>query len=266
MSNLTQRLCVAALGIPLLVTAVWIGDPILLAVVLIAGLVATCESLRLVPLPLATPYTLAAYGGVTLYMFDAQQGWGVVASITAALVIVSQGYAVLTYRPDRPYGGWVWSVAAGLYIGLLLSHYLLLRRQPHGAEWVLLALITTFANDTAAYAAGRLIGRRKLAPLLSPNKTWEGATAALLATTLIAPALAALMGLPVAWHSLLLGPVLSVAAQVGDLAKSVAKRKAGVKDCGHVLPVHGGVLDRADSLLFVAPLIYYYAVAVSASA
>ena len=112
------------------------------------------------------------------------------------MVIGCWGYAAVTYRPEAAYGGWLWALGGSLYVGLTLSHYLLLRQQALGTEWVLAILFTTFANDTAAYAVGRIFGRHKLAPLVSPGKTWEGATAALIVATVALPVLAQPLGLP----------------------------------------------------------------------
>ena len=148
--------------------------------------------------------------------------------------------------------------------------------------WLLLAIVPTWAADVAAYAAGTRWGRRRLAPRISPGKTWEGAVAnlagAVLAGTLvIAYAREISSGLmsiglltrdqaflppqPTAlWPFAVLSAGINVAAQLGDLAESLLKRGAGVKDSGALLPGHGGMLDRIDALLFAAPVLWYYAV------
>jgi phosphatidate cytidylyltransferase len=120
--------------------------------------------------------------------------------------------------------------------------------------WLILAILPTWAMDIVAYAVGSRWGRRKIAPRISPGKTWEGTIAGVAATTLIAAGIGALFGLPrvsVAVAAIALGPV----AFLGDLAESSLKRHAGVKDSGTLLPGHGGVLDRVDSLLAVGPLV-----------
>ena len=145
-----------------------------------------------------------------------------------------------------------------MYVGFLGSHLILLRDAANGEDWVLLALLATFATDTSAYFVGRLIGRTKIAPSISPGKTLEGALAGFaagLATVLILNwALDAGAGLEIIPLAFLL-PAL---AQLGDLAESLIKRGAGVKDASHAIPGHGGFLDRLDSVLFTAPLVYYY--------
>lgn len=130
-------------------------------------------------------------------------------------------------------------------------------RWPQAAPaWLLLALVPTWAADVAAYAVGSLAGRHKLAPRISPAKTWEGTIGGLAAAALAAFGTGALFGLPrasVALVVLALGPL----ALAGDLLESYLKRRAGVKDSGTLLPGHGGLLDRIDSLIAVAPLVTY---------
>jgi CDP-diglyceride synthetase len=125
--------------------------------------------------------------------------------------------------------------------------------------WLILAVVPTWAVDIVAYAVGSKWGRRRIAPAISPGKTWEGTIAGVAAAALVAVAIGALFGLPrvaVAVSALALGPV----AFLGDLAESSLKRHAGVKDSGTLLPGHGGVLDRVDSLLAVGPLVAILAV------
>ena len=129
-------------------------------------------------------------------------------------------------------------------------------------EVVALPLALTWGTDIAAYFVGRAFGKRKLMPSVSPGKTVAGAIGGLVAAVLIALAWERLVLRPVAqlgmrpWNTILFGAVVSVAAQVGDLAESLLKREAGVKDSSHLIPGHGGVLDRFDSLLFVLPVAY----------
>jgi len=135
---------------------------------------------------------------------------------------------------------------------------------PSGGLLLLLPLITTWASDTGAYAVGRALGRRKLIPAVSPGKTVEGAIGGLLASMLVAWVFTQFLLRPAAqldfrWRPLgaiAVGAVISVAAQLGDLAESLFKREAGVKDASNIIPGHGGVLDRVDSLLFVLPVSF----------
>jgi phosphatidate cytidylyltransferase len=128
-----------------------------------------------------------------------------------------------------------------------------------GACWLFLVFATCWGMDTAAYSVGKMWGRRKLCPKISPGKTVEGSIAALFAAVLIVSGLGWWFGsLLWQWQAALLGVILGVVGQLGDLSESKLKRWAGVKDSGAILPGHGGILDRFDSLLFCAPVAYYY--------
>jgi phosphatidate cytidylyltransferase len=161
------------------------------------------------------------------------------------------------------------SVFGLLYIGLALVTIPLIWAQEHGPSLLLLLFCVVWSGDIAALYVGRSLGKHKLAPRLSPGKTWEGSIASVvgsLVATLLLMGLAALMvrhsltGLSYdgSWaHWLVLAVVLNIAAQVGDLVESALKRGAKVKDSGSLLPGHGGVLDRIDALLLAAPVLWY---------
>ncbi len=145
---------------------------------------------------------------------------------------------------------------AWLYCGLLVSTVLGLRLR-FGFGWVILAFVVTWANDTFAYFAGRFLGRHKLWERVSPNKTWEGFAGGTLGSVAGALAVRALLLGPVPlWAALVLGAGAAVVGPLGDLSESMLKRAAGVKDSGRLIPGHGGLLDRVDALLFVAPWAY----------
>ncbi len=169
-----------------------------------------------------------------------------------------------------------------LYTGLAMLAIPTIRDQPNGPSMILLLLLAVWAGDTFAYYVGRAFGRHKMAPKLSPGKTWEGAVASVAGSVLIVYGLIGLATLlqepwnsavlawmeracPAAvisysddlWYWLVLAVVINLAGQVGDLAESALKRSAGVKDSGSLLPGHGGVLDRIDALLLAAPVLWY---------
>jgi phosphatidate cytidylyltransferase len=156
-----------------------------------------------------------------------------------------------------------WGVAAAgiLYVPLLLAHLLLLRMFQHGISWIFLLLFIVMFSDTFAYYIGSRFGRNRLYPSVSPNKSVEGAAGGLLGAvsgTLVAhfsffPQLAV-------GDCLVLAVSAGIMAQLGDLFESLLKRSAGVKDSGVIIPGHGGILDRLDSIIFAAPVVYYYAV------
>lgn len=118
-------------------------------------------------------------------------------------------------------------------------------------------LVITWVGDTAAYFVGRAIGKHKLAPVLSPNKSWEGTAASILGALLVAVIFSRFINVPLA-HFLGMAVVGNVAGQMGDLLESAFKRSAGVKDSGTLLPGHGGVLDRIDALILAFPVVWYY--------
>jgi phosphatidate cytidylyltransferase len=145
------------------------------------------------------------------------------------------------------------------YVNWLLGYGFWLRDLESGSEWVLLLVWVTWLGETAAYVVGSAVGRLKLAPRLSPNKTVEGALAQLVVSVLAALAARAwFFGALAVAEAVTVGVLLGVVGQVGDLVESALKRSAGTKDTGHLIPGHGGILDRVDSLLFNAPVLYYY--------
>ncbi|MGB7265863.1 MAG: phosphatidate cytidylyltransferase, partial [Terracidiphilus sp.] len=174
------------------------------------------------------------------------------------------------------------SIFCLLYTGLTMLALPTLREQANGSSLLILLLFSVWAGDTTAYYVGRAFGRHKMAPKLSPGKTWEGAVASVAGSVLMAFALVGVANLlqepwnsevlswmeracPSAviafpddlWYWLLLAVIINLAGQVGDLAESALKRSAGVKDSGSLLPGHGGVLDRIDALLLAAPVLWY---------
>jgi len=178
--------------------------------------------------------------------------------LLAALIIFSLTWA-LFLQSEHPTADWGMTVASALYLGFMLGHFVTLRERTDGLRWLLLAFAITWTIDACAFFAGRLWGRRKWWPRLSPKKTWEGligGSVAGIAVAIVGGYL--LLGLS-PWLGLLLGVLAAVFAPLGDLAVSLFKRKAGAKDTGQLIPGHGGILDRLDSLLFVVPLVTYFA-------
>lgn len=177
---------------------------------------------------------------------------------TAAVVVVLSAPVVLGGRPTiEPVARTLLGI---FYIGWFLGHAIWLQRVVDGRDLILFLVGVTWIGESAAYLVGSTLGRRKLAPIVSPNKTVEGAVAQLVVSLVSAAALGWLL---LEWpmvHAMLAGGILGVVGQFGDLAESVMKRSAGVKDASGLLPGHGGVLDRIDSLLFNTPTLYYYVV------
>lgn len=223
---------------------------------------------------------LAAQSGQNYLTTTVQMLFG----IAVATVAVAFFFLALAMRREPLAGGFPAAAAAAfgyVYIVVPLTMLVQLRQQGSGAFLILYALIVVWTGDTVAYYTGRALGRHKLAPRISPGKTWEGTVGsfvgAVVAGTAVFAYSASISGglesvgllarsqgytppvLPPLWQFALLSACINVAAQIGDLAESLIKRGAGVKDSGALLPGHGGLLDRIDALLFAAPVLWYYA-------
>ncbi len=184
------------------------------------------------------------------------------------VVMVIASLVALVVRPtsDRALVDWALSLGLALYVGGLMQFYLPLRRLPTEflpGFWVIALLVLSWVCDSSAYFVGGAIGRIRLAPTVSPKKSVEGAVAGLVGASVAAP----LLGLAVGQPPLLMagyGLVIALATIGGDLVESLVKRQTGVKDSGVLIPGHGGLLDRMDSLLFCAPIAVLYLHAFSA--
>jgi phosphatidate cytidylyltransferase len=166
-------------------------------------------------------------------------------------------------QKEGAFTSWAWTIAGILYVGWLLSHLVALRGLDAGRNWVFFALFTTWASDTTAFFIGRKLGRHKLAPNISPGKTWEGATGGILGAIIVSILFftATPFHLPLTyWQAIPLSILVSIFGQVGDLVESLLKRNMGVKDSGKLMPGHGGILDRMDSIIFAGIVVYYYVI------
>lgn len=179
--------------------------------------------------------------------------------LTGSVVVL--GFTVLARKRQLPDGGRHFGVMLSglLYVPVLMSVLPLLKRAGE-AEWLAITLCMAFFSDTGAYFAGRSLGKHKLYPAVSPGKTVEGSVGGILGACLATVGVGAMWAIPTLplWHAVLLGVAASVCGQMGDLVESMLKRTFAVKDSGNLLPGHGGMLDRIDALLFVAPVAYYY--------
>lgn len=258
---LKTRLAVAAVGLPLLAALVAAPEQAFSAAVTIVLAAGAFELMRAAApqsgtLPAAAAGALVALIAATARSVDEFRLWLLLIPLVVALFVALQR----SRRPETAmrWPGLAWWAVAVLYLGALGGHWLLLRGLVDGGQWVALALIATFATDTGAYAAGRLIGRHRLALQISPSKTWEGFAGGVLAGAVGAVATAAIFDLdPGAGALAAIALALPVAAVGGDLLESAIKRRVGVKDMSALLPGHGGLLDRIDSLLVTGPLLYW---------
>jgi phosphatidate cytidylyltransferase len=205
-------------------------------------------------------YIQTAYG---IELMSAALALGIIGSLIAAVLTA--------HDDDRALPSWALSVAGVIYIPFLLSHLILLRAVntpltdglvtpwvSPGFAWIVFALATTWLGDTFAYFVGRSMGRTPLAPHISPKKTREGSVGGLIGAALTGIGCVYLFGLPISpLLGAVLGGIAGIIGPLGDLAESQIKRQIGVKDVGSLLPGHGGILDRIDSILFMVPIVYY---------
>ncbi len=193
-----------------------------------------------------------AFSGTVLKQVDV--------NLVLSLALVA-GLGVFLVVPGRRQGlgRWAMGLAGALYIGMPFNYYLLLyTSKPSGLVWTLFTVFAVILNDTAALLVGSRIGRHPFFPTISPRKTVEGAIAGVLASVVVMLiGVSAVLGLS-ALHAVALGVLVGVSAQMGDLVESQMKRIAEVKDSSHLIPGHGGVLDRLDSILFPPILVYFY--------
>lgn len=257
-----MRLVTAAVGLPVVGAVAWLGGWPFAIVLGVIGLLAAMEFVHgwLMPsMPIVNvlpnlPTFVIAPAVVTGVHVDERFAW---AGLAFAALFALLGYMPTNaIGPRKPYRVYCWCV---LYLGLLLCTFVLVRDIDDGRKWFFLGLLATFACDTGAYATGRLIGRHKLAPRISPKKTWEGAIGGALAGIGAVLAMNALFDTGVSTGTVIpLAFAIPPAAILGDLFESWMKRRMGVKDASGLLPGHGGFMDRLDSLLFVFPVLYLF--------
>jgi len=258
-SSLSNRLRTAAIGIPLVLLIVWQGGWWLSTVVILLALMAMRE-LLIATRAAGTPIAGAMAYPLLLAMLiiplrDKNDGYWLFPTL-AVLLLSCAGVFRYTAPKRLTLNSIALTLLAVFYVGLF-AFLPLLRAVPefgHGLMW--LVLLGVWTGDSAAYFVGRAVGRRKLTPL-SPGKTWEGINAGVFASVLVAVLVGTRIGLGFG-HSLALGLIVGIMAPLGDLVESFWKRELGVKDMGSLLPGHGGVLDRCDSLLFAGAAVYMY--------
>lgn len=268
--ELGKRVLVALAGAPVAVLALWWGDAPLATLLATFAALGAWEFCRLAAASGGHPFTRVAVTVAALVPLAVHgEAVGVLripAAVWPLLPLAVMALAIWRRPPaSRPLDAAAVTVLAVLYTAVPLGALYQLRSHPYaigrtaGFLVALLPLVLTWASDIGGYVAGRLIGGRKLIPSVSPGKTVAGAAGAVVLTVAVTVALERWLLVPQAQLGfsptgrVLFGVAVSVVAQVGDLAESLLKREAGVKDSGTLFPGHGGVLDRLDSLFFVAP-------------
>jgi phosphatidate cytidylyltransferase len=263
--NLALRVASALVLAPLAVYATWHGGLVFAGLCAAAAALAAAEFIAMFA-PIGLP---EAYGILVAALFPLAPWWAggeyppwaPVALAFAAIVLLSL-HVLGTALADVPRRASAVALS-WIYLGPIVASVVSLRLR-FGTGWVILAFAAAFLNDTAAYFAGRFLGRHKLLERISPKKTWEGFAGGVAGSVLGALAVRGLdltsdLGTLTLAGTVALGLGAAVLGPMGDLAESMLKRAAGVKDSGRLIPGHGGLLDRIDALLFVAPWVWVYA-------
>lgn len=282
------RILSALIGIPLLIILVFVreGIPYIMGIGVIS-IIALMEFYRGVrKAKVADPQEWVGVASAFLFLFAAQYQFRQelqtqffsLPDLLTVLVIISLMIELLRKNrsPIRNLGVTLTGV---VYVGWLFSYLVAINSVPsptgeaihlrfipvalrYGGWLVLYITFSTWASDTSAYFIGRKWGKNKLAPHLSPGKTWEGFCAGVVGSILMSVLMSRPLEMPIP-HAIALGMSIAIAGVIGDLAESAIKRELGIKDFGSIMPGHGGILDRFDSLLFTAPLFYYYITAIA---
>ena len=280
-----QRALSAAIFVPPLLIVLVLGGPWIAALILVAAGFAGLEAMRLLR---AAGYPVLVGLGVVIALaivLDAAvpaELTGSAALLVAVAVILAAVGAFPRLDPREGLAGWVATVFGGIYVGMLGAVVRLGNAAPALPDsapigsfldaqraWVLVLVLSVWAYDTGAYLIGKTFGVRfgeatgltRFLAHISPSKTYAGLFGGLIATTVVLAIGLWLVGAP-AWQAIVVGPILGLAAQAGDLAESMLKRAAGAKDSSELIPGHGGILDRVDSFLFAAPVLTLYVLAV----
>lgn len=272
---LRQRATSAAVLVPPLVAALLLGGPWIVAVVVLATALAAREVFQLLT---AAGYLSLSWLGIAFAsaltldaaIYPSIEGSGMLL-VGAGSILAAVG-AFWRSDPREGLPSWFSTVFGALYAGML-GFVLRIGHEapalpagaslaPIGADrgWIVLLVLAVWSFDTGAYFVGKRFGRRKFLSHISPSKTYAGLVGGIVAATAVSALVLVGLGQP-AQSGLIVGPLLSLAAQAGDLAESMLKRAAGVKDSGALIPGHGGVLDRVDSFLFAAPVLALYVLA-----
>lgn len=258
-----QRILTSLVALPLLICLIVWGSSVLFAVV-VTGVIFLAQ-LEFNRMGLAEQYRphqiIAALVGATIVPLLHFGGTELLLPwLIAAFLVLSLLFLFVFRSLERVHYHFGWICLGLIYLPLILSHLFLLRLEPSGRQWIFLTLMAVMMCDSFAYFAGSKLGKRKLYPAVSPNKSVEGAFAGLIGSV-VAVLIAKFLFLPAIgfFAAVVVGLLLGLLGQVGDLFESLLKRACGVKDSGTLIPGHGGMLDRLDSLLFTFPVIYYIA-------
>jgi len=264
-----KRIATATFGLPILIILIIYTTPfyflLLLAGCILLGLM---EFYHLLTKNTTDCSTLAGLGlgllvSIIFFKGSLPSVPSVPSSLVISLVVIVPFFISLTQAQDfsivilKVFG----TIVGVFYVAWLLSHLLLIRVLPHGKNMIIFLLLVVWTGDTAAFYTGKIFGKHKLSPRISPNKSIEGALGGMFGSIIVSAVahFTFLKQINLA-NSISLGFLLNVFGQLGDLTESLLKRGFRVKDSGTLIPGHGGILDRIDSILFAGPALYYYVI------
>jgi phosphatidate cytidylyltransferase len=259
------RLISALILLPIGIAIILIGGGLFdLAIVFIFTL-AVYEFVQLMKPGKFAPNLIFATAFVWVMLLDAVLPRLSLSRPALALLLIAALTWQMRQRSGSPTANWALTVAGGIYLGVAGAHFILIRQLNDGQWWLLLALAGTWLADSGAYLIGRRFGVHKMTPSLSPKKSWEGLAGGVafgvICDALLAVALSQALNIDIPWWAgAVLGLIGALIGVLGDLSISMIKREVGAKDTGHIIPGHGGVLDRLDSLLFTMVVSYYFIV------
>lgn len=255
---LTFRILSALVGIPVTISAIWYGGFYLLLAVTLLALIGYKEFGNItsaIDIP-ASPY---GYIGTLFLLFTAYYKSENLTFVIAFILLTLLATTVLQF-PYFDIKKLFATLLGILYVGLLFGFLLQLRNLPQGNYLLIFLFVLNWLSDTFAYFVGKASGKTKLAPKVSPNKTVEGSLGGIFGAVIGSLLLGSYILDLTIFQLIVIGGTVSIFGQLGDLAESALKRMADIKDSGNLIPGHGGVLDRFDSVLFTAPLLYMYIV------
>jgi phosphatidate cytidylyltransferase len=271
---LKTRLLTALWCIPLVIAAVWFDWPLNWFTVFAAvvGVLASVEFYHLVGVAKVIPLAVVGVALTLLFIIIPQFKININVPLVSLLVTAAIALPMILMlflpRQEGLFRLWAWTLTGVLYIGWFIGYLVSLRLMPDiigfpdtGRNLVFFTLFVTFGSDSAAYFIGKAIGSHKMAPAISPGKTWEGAAAGVIGAVIVSLffMLNTIFQIPLGLiQTVILGVLVSVFGQFGDLAESMLKRGTGVKDSGTLMPGHGGMLDRLDSILFAGVVVYLF--------
>ena len=256
------RLRSSVLLVAVAVAGFYFGGIALFALIAFVSLIGVFELYRVTGI-WGTPAAAAGFMASCLYLEAVWLGWDSWLLFVLFLgMVLLLGTFVFTW-PRYPFSHTAYSAFGVLYVPMMLSYLYRIRVMEDGFVLAWLVFLASWGSDTLAYCSGLLFGKHKMTPELSPKKTWEGAAGGVLGSALLGFLFALIVGehLSFLGSPLLVTPLIcaagSVVSQIGDLTASAIKRSFGVKDYGNLIPGHGGILDRFDSVIATAPIIYY---------